>query len=239
MEIMNILINSMTDEPVAVFVTGNLAGVILGVTIVGAMISLLMCLFGLKLIRVWNVLYGLCLGGAAGYTAGRLLGQDMKIALIIAGMCALALGILSGIFKKFGAFWVCALSFFAVAAGAVNLHPQDWILLAVCSGVGLLAGVIAMIWMEALVIISTAFIGGFGVGNAVILLLKLNNLYVSWAIYAVLVIVGLALQFMMKSREIGRKQAEYSSEVKEEISMEAEIEQARSLFALDDEDEEE
>ncbi|MCI8637643.1 MAG: TMEM198/TM7SF3 family protein [Coprococcus sp.] len=242
MEIMDILIKYLTegmDGPTAVFITGNLAAVIRGAVIASAVLSFLMCLFGLKLIRVWNVLYGLLLGGTAGGIAGRLLGQDIKIALIIAGVCALLLGILGGIFKKFGAFWVCFLSIFTVAAGVINLNPQDWIWLAVCGVLGLLAAVAAMIWLEPLVIISTAFIGGFGAGNGVILLLGLNNLYVSWAIYAVLVIAGMALQFMMKSREIGRKQAAYSSEVKGEISMEAEIEQARTLFGLDDDEEEE
>lgn len=242
MEMMSILIKSLmegTDGPAAVFITGNLSAVIRGAAIASAVVSLLMCLFGLKLIRVWNVLFGLLVGGAAGYAAGYFLGQELKITLIIAGVCALAIGVLGGIFKKFGAFWVCFISIFTVAAGVVNLYPQDLVWMAVCAVLGLLAAVAAMIWMEPLVIISTAFIGGFGVGNAAILLLDLNNLYVSWAIYAVLVIAGMALQFMMKSREIGRKQAAYSNEVKGEISMEAEIEQARTLFDTDDEEEEE
>ena len=49
-------------------------------------------------------------------------------------------------------------------------------------------------------------------------------------------ILGLVVQFMMKSREIGRKEVKHSKKVKEEISIESEIDKARSVLDFDDED---
>ena len=42
--------------------------------------------------------------------------------------------------------------------------------------------------------------------------------------------MGCIVQFILKSREIGRKEVAHSEEVKKEISKEEEVESARALF---------
>ena len=68
------------------------------------------------------------------------------------------------------------------------------------------------------------------------LMAEFDNRYIKIAIYAAAVILGLVVQFMMKSREIGRKEVKHSKKVKEEISIESEIDKARSVLDFDDED---
>ena len=87
--------------------------------------------------------------------------------------------------------------------------------------------------MNPIYIISGAFAGGIGIGSV---LLKLplpdvsNPFLLKLGMYAIPVLIGCAVQFILKSREIGRKEAKHSAEVKKEISMEEEVENARALF---------
>lgn len=235
MEMMDTLINGLMNEPETVLAAGKEA--VMAVMIVSAVVSILMCLFGLKLVRVWNVLCGLVIGAGVGVVAAGLLGLDATVILIVTGVAAVVIAVLAGIFKKFGAFLFCLFSIFGIAVSIVN--PENWILIAVCGAVGLLAAITAMIWFEPLVIIVTSLSGGLGFGNAVLGITGLNNLYISLVIYLIPVILGLAVQFMMKSREIGKKEVKRANAIKEEISKEAEIEQARAILDLNEDDEDE
>ena len=194
-------------------------------------------MFGLKLIRIWNVLASLVLGAVVGFVATVLLGQNSQVVLIAAAAGAVIFAVLGGIFKKFGAFLFCLVTVFGIGLRVIG--PQNWILIAVCGAIGLLAAIAAMIWFEPLVIIVTAINGGFGLGNAVLGITGLNNLYISLVIYIVPVLLGLAVQFMMKSREIGRKEVKRAHAIKEEISKEAEVEQARAILDLNEDEEDE
>lgn len=235
MEMMDTLINGMLNESETVLAVGREA--MMAVFIVSAVISLLLCLFGLKMIRVWNVLCALALGAGAGLAVSVLLGTNVTVTLIVSGVAAVILAVLAGIFKKFGAFLFCLITIFGVMVGVIN--PENWILIAVCGAVGLLAAIAAMLWFEPLVIIVTAVNGGFGLGNAILGITGLDNLYISLTVYIIPVILGLAVQFMMKSREIGKKEAKRAHAIKEEISKEAEVEQARAILDLNEDEEDE
>ena len=58
------------------------------------------------------------------------------------------------------------------------------------------------------------------------------NILITYGTCAVLAILGMVVQFMMKSREVGKKEKRFSEAVKEEKSVETEVEKARML--LDD-----
>ena len=219
------------DGPTSVFVAGKAA---VAALIVAAVIGLLFCFFGLKLLRVFNVLLGFCAGFVIGFAAAFAFGLETKIVLAAALAAGLVIGALGGFFLKFGAFWVCLVTVSSMMTGI--LQPQNWILAAVCAGIGLLAAIAAMIWFEPLVIIATAAFGGFTVGNAAAGLAGLENPILIAVISVVVAAIGIAVQFALKSSEINKKEVKRAKAIKEEISKEAEIEQARNILD-DDEDE--
>ena len=116
---------------------------------------------------------------------------------------------------------------------------QNFTMLAVTGVAGIIIAVLTMIWFEPLVIIVTSLSGGMGLGNAVAQMVGIKNPYITLGICAAGIAIGLIVQFMMKSREIGRREARHSRQVKEEISIESEIDRARSILDLDDEEEDE
>ena len=59
------------------------------------------------------------------------------------------------------------------------------------------------------------------------------NILITYGACAVLAILGMVVQFMMKSREVGKKEKRYSEAVKEEKSVETEVEKARMLLEDD------
>lgn len=204
--------------------------------VISAVIGLIACLFGLKLVRFLNAICGLAVGAVLGILAAYLIQTDLKIGLAIVAVAALILTIVSAVFKKFGAFLLCL----SVALEVVGMFQmQNFTMLAVTGVAGIIIAVLTMIWFEPLVIIVTSLSGGMGLGNAVAQMVGIQNPYITLGICAVGIAIGLIVQFMMKSREIGRREARHSRQVKEEISIESEIDRARSILDLDDEEEDE
>ena len=204
--------------------------------VISAVIGLIVCLFGLKLVRFLNAICGLAVGAVLGILAAYLIQTDLKIGLAIVAAAALILTIMSAVFKKFGAFLLCL----SVALEVVGMFQmQNFTMLAVTGVAGIIIAVLTMIWFEPLVIIVTSLSGGMGLGNAVAQMVGIKNPYITLGICAAGIAIGLIVQFMMKSREIGRREARHSRQVKEEISIESEIDRARSILDLDDEEEDE
>lgn len=204
--------------------------------VISAVIGLIVCLFGLKLVRFVNAICGLAVGAVLGILVAYLIQTDLKIGLAIVAAAALILTIMSAVFKKFGAFLLCL----SVALEVVGMFQmQNFTMLAVTGVAGIIIAVLTMIWFEPLVIIVTSLSGGMGLGNAVAQMVGIKNPYITLGICAAGIAIGLIVQFMMKSREIGRREARHSRQVKEEISIESEIDRARSILDLDDEEEDE
>lgn len=204
--------------------------------VISAVIGLIVCLFGLKLVRFVNAICGLAVGAVLGILAAYLIQTDLKIGLAIVAAAALILTIMSAVFKKFGAFLLCL----SVALEVVGMFQmQNFTMLAVTGVAGIIIAVLTMIWFEPLVIIVTSLSGGMGLGNAVAQMVGIKNPYITLGICAAGIAIGLIVQFMMKSREIGRREARHSRQVKEEISIESEIDRARSILDLYDEEEDE
>ena len=204
--------------------------------VISAVIGLIVCLFGLKLVRFVNAICGLAVGAVLGILVAYLIQTDLKIGLAIVAAAALILTIMSAVFKKFGAFLLCL----SVALEVVGMFQmQNFTMLAVTGVAGIIIAVLTMIWFEPLVIIVTSLSGGMGLGNAVAQMVGIKNPYITLGICAAGIAIGLIVQFMMKSREIGRREARHSRQVKEEISIESEIDRARSILDLYDEEEDE
>lgn len=199
------------------------------VVLVGTVIiSIILCLFGIKLMRIGNALAAAVLGAGIGYYGAELAGMDVKTQMLLAIAGAVILGALAAIFKKFGAFLFCMIG----VTGMLILltRPGNWIFYAVYGGIGMLFAIAAMNWLDAVYIFATAFVGGVGIGTIVRKFIVTDNIGVVIAIFVIPVVMGCIVQFILKSREIGRKEAAHSEEVKKEISKEEEVESARALF---------
>ena len=199
------------------------------VVLVGTVIiSIILCLFGIKLMRIGNALAAAVLGAGIGYYGAELAGMDVKTQMLLAIAGAVILGALAAIFKKFGAFLFCMIG----VTGMLILltRPGNWIFYAVYGGIGMLFAIAAMNWLDAVYIFAQAFVGVVGIGTIVRKFIVTDNIGVVIAIFVIPVVMGCFVQFILKSREIGRKEAAHSEEVKKEISKEEEVESARALF---------
>ena len=233
MDTVNGWVNSfMSNLGVSLDASGMEMPVIIG-TLVAA---LLICFLGLKLLRLWNILWGLILGSGIGLGISFALGLKSMVVLIVTAVAALVMAILAGVFLKFGAFGGCLLGIFGMAVCIVN--PQNWMILAICGGIGLLAAIISMIWMEPMVIIFTSVYGGFTAGKAATALFGLGSPILSIVISVAAVALGCFVQFAVKSSEINKKEVKRAKAIRAESSKENEIEQARSILDLNDEDDE-
>ncbi len=202
--------------------------------IVAVVIGLILCLFGLKLLRVLAAVAGLCVGMAIGIPAAQLIGLE---GLAFGGVmlaCGVIMAILTCKFYRVGIFlWV-----FIIGAlmGAVFLAPENIVTVIICLVIGLIAAVITAVFIEPLVIVISSINGGLTAGAAIASLIGfVNNPLVLYGISLALAVIGMIVQFMMRSRELGRKEQQYSKEFKAKASREVEVEKARML--LEDEEE--
>ena len=213
----------------------NAAGHNMTALVIAVVIGLAVCFFGLKLIRVLAAVSGLAIGAAIGVAAAQafhLSGVAFGVAAAAAGV---AVAVLAFLFLRAGVFlWA-----FMMGAGvsAVFLVPDTIVKLAICLAVGLITAILSAIFIEPLSIVFTSIYGSMAAGTSALVLAGLNdNVLILTASVVVLAVLGMAVQFMMRSRELGRKEKVYAKEFKEKASREAEVEKARML--LDDEDEE-
>lgn len=233
MNVENIVDGILNMDPSALISERTAA--VTGGLIVTAVIAVLMCFLGLKLIRVWNVLIGLLTGAAAGLAVSWMLGMYDMTAVIITGAAALILAVLGGIFKKFGVFVYCLSTVFSVAMGIIQ--PQNWVFVAVCAGIGLIAAIVTMLVFDPFVIIFTSINGGAALGACVAAFIGTDNGYIALAVMAAAALAGIGVQFAVRYREVAKKEVKHAKAIKEEISKEQEVEQLRTLLDDDEEDE--
>ena len=201
--------------------------------IAGIVIGLLICFFGLKLIRILAALAGALAGAVIGLAAGIMFGLEGTVMLIAAGALAVILACLSAILYRVGAFvWLLMLG---AGAALITFTPDSLLTAFICLGAGLILGIITAIFLDPIIIIISSVAGGFIAGISAAELTGLAESFLITVLASlVLAVIGLVIQFMMKSREVGKKERLYSESFREQESMETEVERARML--LDDED---
>ncbi len=219
------------------------AALVIGVAAI--VTGLLICFLGLKLLRVLSAISGLAVGagiGTAVVLGLRFSGTMIPVMILI---CAAVLAVLCAGIRRLGAFFVVFMHMASVTASI--LIPRDpaklltmhtAILLGVCGAAALVAAVLAVIRTEPVTVVVTGISGGLSAGTAASFLLGTGaNAMVGYGIGAVTALLGIWTQFMMQSRKIGKKEEVYSRQMREQVSMESEVEKARKI--LEDEDEEE
>lgn len=232
MEFMENIIGS-ADGPTAVFLAGVINTQVLVISIV---IGLILCVFGLKLMRLLSAVVGVVIGAGIGAVIVALAQLSGTTALIVILGCGVVMALLSIFLKRIGAF----LSVLCYAFGAViNILPADSLIFVIAAGViALILAVVAAIYVEPLVVTVSAVAGGILAGPAIITLIGMEDkIWIGYIIAAVLAGLGVLIQLMMQSGKIKKKDKQYSQKVKEEDSMESEVEKARMILEDESEDE--
>lgn len=208
------------------------AMLILGGAIV---IGFLFCFFGLKLVRVWGAIIGLLVGAGAGFAIASMFPLETVAVNAIAVAAGVIFAVLGAWLYKVGSLFVGWAA--GASVSAVIIRPSDWKLLLVCAVIGLIVGIISLIFAEPVLIIVTGIYGGMVAGYAAAALISLKQTFIMIIIQVVLVILGIVIQFAMESSKRNKRNLKKAAEIREKHSTANEVDRARSI--LDELDEKE
>ncbi len=201
--------------------------------IVTGIVGLLICFFGLKLIRLQAALVGFLMGALIGIGVAWTAGISGLTFAIVVFACGAVLAALSFFLYKFGVF--CVVFCVCLGMGVQIADPQSTLPLVIVLAIALILAIVAVIFVEPAIIICTGISGGVTAGISAAAAMGLEGIWPGYAIGAVAAILGMVVQFMMHSRKVGKKEKVYSEQVKEADSVESEVEKARMV--LDDPEE--
>lgn len=206
----------------------TLAKVALPVLVAGLVFALLNCFFGLKLIRIWTALLGFIVGFTLGFGISAYFKLDTVIVLIIGVVAGIIIGALGFWLYLAGAFFLCWIFSASVVGLLVGLDSMVKIIVAAVAG--LVVAIIAMKFVEPVIIIVTALHGGLAAGTYIAALASIENQIVTYVIGAVLVILGIVVQFVLESKRKVKMHVEKANKVRAENSTENEVNAARALL---------
>lgn len=201
--------------------------------IVTGIVGLLICFFGLKLIRLQAALVGFLMGALIGIGVAWTAGISGLTFAIVVFACGAVLAALSFFLYKFGVF--CVVFCVCLGMGVQIADPQSTLPLVIVLAIALILAIVAVIFVEPAIIICTGISGDVTAGISAAAAMGLEGIWPGYAIGAVAAILGMVVQFMMHSRKVGKKEKVYAEQVKEADSVESEVEKARMV--LDDPEE--
>lgn len=226
-------LKSVNSDTVNQVVSENMMIALIVTTVIGIFLSM----FGLKLIRLWSALLGLVAGAGIGFAVTELAGLEPMIVVGATIGGGIVLAFLAGFFYRFGIFLLALLTGTYIAILFVN--PQDWIFLGVCLAIGLVIALLALKFVEPIMIVVTSILGGVLAGDAIATLAEFDNPIFRYGIMVLVAIVGGIIQFTLESGKRKKKNLKKAAEIREQNSTENEVEKARAMFddaiLLDDE----
>lgn len=213
------------------------------IQIVMIIVGILVCLFGLKLVRVLSVLAGLVIGSGVGTGAALGLGFSGTMIPVTILICTIVTAVLCGGVRKLGIFFVVFLYTFGIGGSLLLPGVRELTALGIILGISLAAAllmaILAMIRPEPIVVVVTGISGGLSVGTSAAAVLGIGgNLLVGYGISAAAALIGIWIQFMMQSRTIGKNERVYAKRMKDQVSRESEVEKARKILEEEEEEEE-
>lgn len=226
-------LKGVNSDTVNQVVSENMMIALIVTTVIGIFLSM----FGLKLIRLWSALLGLVAGAGIGFAVTELAGLEPMIVVGATIGGGIVLAFLAGFFYRFGIFLLTLLTGTYIAILFVN--PQDWIFLGVCLAIGLVIALLALKFVEPIMIVVTSILGGVLAGDAIATLAEFDNPIFRYGIMVLVAIVGGIIQFTLESGKRKKKNLKKAAEIREQNSTENEVEKARAMFddaiLLDDE----
>ena len=196
-------------------------------------IGLLWCFAGHLMVRLWAALMGLGLGFIFGALVASLFTPDALILIISGGVLGLTFGLLAGFILPLGVFLVTLLTVFGFMA--ILLSAQSVTMLIVALVIGLIFAIITFKFPIPTIIIITALCGAFVAAETLYILVNYNLI-----IYAVVIIAlavgGMCTQFLFENGRRKREHLDKANQIKENKSRDSEIEKARNLVDILEED---
>lgn len=162
-------------------------------------ISLLVCFFGYKIHHIWSGFIFFLVGFLLGAILGTLLPQvDVRIILII----SLGLGILGIVFThKLIKIQIFLINFIFAYSALPNLLstfiPSEYTLL-IGLILSVIIGFVAVKYKFIVTIITTAYAGATSAGPILISLFKTLSTFPQTLLIMILIILGIAIQFLTK-----------------------------------------
>lgn len=201
---------------------------------IAAAAGILLALFGLKIVRVWAVLMGLATGWTVGYYAADALGASDTVMFAAEVVLGILFMILGGVLYRAAVFLTV---FGSVSLAAIYLSSsENNIVLLICLGAGLIAGILAVKFTEFLTIIATAVCGAALGGSALYYLVPADFFMAQVLICVAVGVVGVFIQLLMESHRRKRLNLKKAAEIREEKSTENDVERARAFIEDLDED---
>lgn len=216
------------DGPTSIFLAGVISKQILVASIV---IGLILCIFGLRLMKLLSAVVGLLIGAGIGAAVVAAAGLEGTVSLAVILGCAVVVALLAFFLRRVGAF----ISVFCyVFVALMTVFPKDKvILLVVAAVIALILAIVAAIYLEPLVVVVSSVAGGLMAGPALVDLIGMEEkMWIGYIIAAVLAALGILVQLLIQSGKIKKKDKLHAQKVKEEASRESEVEKARMI--LDD-----
>lgn len=206
--------------------------------------GLLVCCFGLKIVRVLSVFAGLVIGSGIGTGAALGLGFSGTMIPVMILICTIVAAVLCGGVRKLGIFFVVLLHTSGIAASlflpGIKELTQAYVVLGISLAAGLLMAILSVMKSELVVVAVTGISGGLSAGTSAAALLGIDgNILAVYGISAAAALLGIWIQFMMQSRTIGKNERVYAKRMKDQVSRESEVEKARKILEEEEEEEEE
>ena len=170
------------------------------ILIIELAVSLIICLFGYRMLRTWGSLLGFIIGASIGTYIAEILFKNDILTLIIAVVAGFFLGMLSFHIYSLGLFLSTFFfgSAFAAQFGALFINERNMLLI-VTGAAGLIVAIICLIFLKPVIIPLTALFGGFKAARYAIVFIPLSEPWVLPALSAILVAVGAGVQFVATS----------------------------------------
>lgn len=182
----------------------------------GVIFALCNCFFGYRLRKLWFALLGFSLGGLLGFFISTWLGQDAGIATLIGVVAGVVLALLSFKLYLCGVFLLCGGLFFMLWSVLLPSELSAVIYgMLVLGGVALsiLIGIIAVKAVRPMVILTTAFSGGYTAVSGLFTLFNKEQGTLAMVLGIALGVAGLAFQFVSEKRRNAALEAAAAAKV--------------------------
>lgn len=192
--------------------------------------GLLLCLFGLKLVRFWAALLGLAAGFFVGFTAAEAAGADAVVCVSAGFAAGLLLAVLGSVLYRVGVFVTVFLSVSLFCLHLIN--PENWIFIGICQAIGLIAAILSMKFLEIITIFATVLLGAVTAGPAVCYLLPDTGMdsLIRIALCAVFGALGVLVQLLLLSKKRKKQSLKRAAQIRQEASTANEVERARAVM---------
>ncbi|MDD3402529.1 MAG: hypothetical protein PHQ72_04110 [Hespellia sp.] len=200
--------------------------------VIGLVFALLNCFFGLKMIKIWTAILGLLIGFGVGFGVAAHFGAETMIALAVGAVAGIVLAILGFWLYLAGVFVICWLMSFGTIISFTGTDNMIAVIIAIVAG--LVVALVALKFVEPIIIFVTGLQGGFSAGSAICVLASVPGTYTPYIIGVILAILGIVVQFIMESRKKAKLHLAKADKVRAENSTESEVEKLRAALDYTD-----